>query len=194
MIMKTSIAIVMLGLFTLQLSAQNITNKEWAELSEMYDNEEWEKTGGLALTLLNKTEDKESDQYAKILYMYIFSVAGQVIDEKMSIDEAEQTLNQYIGQNIITPPRPVTDQSMGANTLILNKEFPIAGFSVTQGSNPAYIHSYEQFTFSYPVKYSEYKDMSVACGGKLSSVKVNRKENERWVFDLQFNECFVIRQ
>ena len=189
--MKKTIFLIISLIVVLGAKSQILTDQNWQDITVAYSEDDWKTTEKLALEYIEKIGKTECDDRARVLYFHLFAVTGQVIADERTYDDLEEIANNLIGETFITPLREVTSQEQAANKLYLHDRMPMRGISVTTGAYNEFIHSFENFLFTYNITLKQYEGKLVACGGKLTKVKVNRDRSLTYILKLEFEQAFV---
>jgi hypothetical protein len=110
--MKPIILSILTLLFFTVVKAQSSSitgSKDFKDLITSLQNEDWQNANNLSLACLKKIpeNDKDNVDAALLRYMFIYSEAGLLNDQKVSKTQALKNIISFKGQLIILPGHPV---------------------------------------------------------------------------------------
>jgi hypothetical protein len=143
--------------------------------------------------LLNSTINDSSDLRGIITYMNIFSAAGMVTLNQMTMNDFSTNVTKYIGQRIVMSGHPCVDSTKrGFNSLtFLREEGQLQGFTMAANKAATSILCFEYFKYEIPINPSDFIGKDVRCGGTLESFEVGTGPLKTWISRLHISKAFI---
>jgi len=145
MVKPVILSLFALLFFTVVKAQSPITeSKEFNDLITSLQNEDWQNANKLSLTCLKKVpeNDKDNADAALLRYMFIYSEAGLMNDQKVSKSQALKNIINFKGQLIILPGHPVA-LKYALNTIQLVNNKTDSLFITATNRNGTDIFSFE---------------------------------------------------
>jgi len=183
-------------------SVEEISNEEWTTLAAALEKEDWKQSAALAAQHLQtlRTEN-EKKQLARLRYIYIFSLAGQILkfNQTGSAVEAEKTwteldkaMETFIGKEFVMPPRPFTTNCQKKlNVVCQVKDTPNALRTTATNREGNAIHSFDYVQFDEPINLKEFDQKNAFVGGILRRAEYNEDPSKPWALRLFFNKGII---
>lgn len=183
-------------------SITEIPEADWSILSEALTNENWNESADLAWQYLQKLKtDNAKKQVAQLRYIYLFSLAGKILNfnRQGNVAESEKTwteldrvMETFIGKEFVLTARPFSsDCEKKLNYICQVKETPKA-FRVTATNQEGNaIHSFDYVVFDQAVNIKEFAEKATFLGGILQKAEYNEDRSKPWVIRLFFNKGFI---
>ena len=180
-----------------------ISEDKWSFLVAAIRREDWTEASFTAedylKTLKAETKDK---QIARLRYIYLYSLAGQIIDfslagktvgEENARKEIERAAYQFVGEEFILPAMKIrgdcTDQ---LNFVCASKENP--GVLRIAATNPTgtSIHLFDYIKMpGVKLDVIRHDNKDVILGGTLEKVEFNPNRTTVWIMRLIFKNGYV---
>lgn len=179
-----------------------ISAADWQALAALLDKEDWKQAAALAAQHIQTLKtDNEKRQLAQLRYIYLFSLAGQILkfNSLGSATEAEKVWTEvdlamatFIGKEFVMPPRPVTtDCGKKLNVICQVKDTPTAFRTTATNREGDAIHSFDYVQFDGPLDLREFDGKEAFIGGILRKAEYNEDRSKPWVLRLIFNKGFL---
>ncbi|HVE56179.1 MAG TPA: hypothetical protein VNB22_05070 [Pyrinomonadaceae bacterium] len=179
-----------------------ISDADWLTLATALEKEDWKQAATLAsghLQTLKTENDKK--QIAQLRYIYLFSLAGQIIvyntqgnttEGEKAWAEIDRVMETFIGKEFIMPPRPfTTDCEKKLNVICQVKDTPNAFRTTATNQEGNAIHSFDYVMLDQPVDIKEFNGKVTFLGGVLRRAEYNEDKTKPWVLRLFFNKGFL---
>lgn len=179
-----------------------ISDADWLILSTALEKEDWKQSATLAgghLQILKTENDKK--QIAQLRYIYLFSLAGQILADNAQGNSAEsekvwseidRVMETFIGKEFIMPPRPfATDCEKKLNVICEVKDTPNAFRTTATNQEGNAIHSFDYVMLDQPADLKEFNGKVAFLGGVLRRAEYNEDKSKPWVLRLFFNKGFL---
>jgi|SRR5215204_3742681 len=179
-----------------------ISDAEWSVLTAALKEEDWKQSAALAAGHLQSlTADNDKKQLAQLRYIYLFSLAGQVLaynaqgnaveSEKVWM-EVDKAMEKFINKEIVLPPRLfTTDCDKKLNVVCQVKDTPNAFRTTATNKEGSGIHSFDYVQLDQPADIKEFNGKAVFIGGILHRAEYNEDKSKPWVMRLFFNKGFL---
>jgi hypothetical protein len=192
--MKFRLALFITLIWTTVINGQVVTYEDFKSVIPLVQKEDFKKAFKKTSELLNSTKNDSSDLRGIVTYMNIFSAAGMVVLNQMTIADFTNNSNKYLGQRIVMSGHPCVDSTKNAfNSLtFLKKEGQLQGFTMAANSKKINILCFEYFKFTLPVDPSTYIGKNVRCKGILNSFEVNPSPLKTWITRLHITNADII--
>lgn len=176
--MKPIILSILALLFFTVVKAQSPTreSKDFSDLITSLQNEDWQNANKLSLACLKEVpeNDKDNVDAALLRYMFIYSEAGLMNDQKVSKSQALKNIINFKGQLIILPGHPVA-LKYALNTIQLVNNKTDSLFITATNRNGTDIFSFEYVVLKdkWPIDDFKNQDGKVyRLGGIIKSLTV----------------------
>ncbi|HEY8561246.1 MAG TPA: hypothetical protein VIL74_12795 [Pyrinomonadaceae bacterium] len=183
-------------------SVTEISDADWQALAAALEKEDWKQSATLAAGhLLALKTDNDKKQLAQLRYIYLYSLAGQILDfnargnavgsEKtwMEVDKAMET---FINREVIMPPRLfTTDCEKRLNVICQVKAAPEAFRTTATNKEGNGIHSFDYVQLEQTVDLKEFNGKEAFLGGILRRAEYNEDKSKPWVMRLFLNKGFL---
>lgn len=179
-----------------------ISADEWLTLATALEKEDWKQAATLAERYLQtlKTEN-DKKQIAQLRYIYLFSLAGQILaynaqgnlaEGEKAWSELDRVMETFIGKDFIMPPRPfTTDCEKKLNVICQVKDTPNAFRTTATNQEGNAIHSFDYVMLDQPADIKEFNGKVTFLGGVLRRAEYNEDKTKPWVLRLFFNKGFL---
>lgn len=179
-----------------------ISEADWLALAAALEKEDWKQSAALAAGHLQTLKsENEKKQVAQLRYIYLFALAGQILDfnARGSATEAEKAwteldraLETFIGKELVMPPRPLTtDCEKKLNVICQVKDTPNAFRTTATNQEGNAIHSFDYVQFDQTVDLKEFNGKETFLGGILRKAEYNEDKSKPWVLRLFLNKGFL---
>ncbi len=191
--MRLLFALLSTFILTTFISAQVVTYEDFKSVIPFIQKEDFKDAYKMTTEILNSTKNDSSDLRGVVTYMNIFSSAGMVTLDQMTITEFTDNTNKYIGQKIVMSGHPCVDSTKNSfNSLtFLNKGDQLQGFTMAANSKKTNILCFEYFKFKLPVDPSAFIGKNVRCKGFLDSFEVNPSPLKTWITRLHVSNSEI---
>lgn len=176
--MKPITLLLLALLFCGNLKAQSkvTESKDFNDLITSLQNEDWQNANKLFLACLKEVpeNDKDNVDAALLRYMFIYSEAGLMNDQKVSKSQALKNIINFKGQLIILPGHPVA-LKYALNTIQLVNNKTDSLFITATNRNGTDIFSFEYVVLKdkWPIDDFKNQDGKVyRLGGIIKSLTV----------------------
>ncbi len=179
-----------------------ISDADWLALAAVIEKEDWKQAAALAAEHLQvlKTEN-EKKQVAQLRYIYLFSLAGQILaantqgsalEGEKAWTELDRVMETLINKEFVLPPRPfTTDCEKKLNVICQVKDSPNAFRTTATNKEGSGIHSFDYVQFDELVSIKEFDGKETFIGGVLQRAEYNEDKTKPWVLRLFFKKGFV---
>lgn len=179
-----------------------ISDAEWLALATALEKEDWKQSATLANQYLQtlKTEN-DKKQIAQLRYIYLFSLAGQILAYNAQNNAAEgekawveidRVMETFIGKEFIMPPRPfASDCEKKLNVICQVKDTPNAFRTTATNQEGNAIHSFDYVMLDQQTDLKEFNGKVTFLGGVLRRAEYNEDKSKPWVLRLFFNKGFL---
>jgi hypothetical protein len=179
-----------------------ISDADWTTLAAALEKEDWKQSATLAAQHLQilKT-DNEKKQLAQLRYIYLFSLAGQILvanaqgnatEGEKAWTELDRVMETFINQEFVMPPRQfTTDCEKKLNVVCQVKDTPNALRTTATNKEGSGIHSFDYVQFDEAVNIKEFDSKETFLGGILRRAEYNEDKSKPWVLRLFFNKGFL---
>lgn len=179
-----------------------ISVEDWAALANALDKEDWKQSAALAAQhLLMLKNDNDKKQLAQLRYIYLYSLAGQILVANARGDaleservwtELDKVMTTFINKEFVMPPRPfTTDCEKKINVVCQVKDTPNALRTTATNREGSAIHSFDYVQFDTPVSLKEFDGKDTFLGGILRRAEYNEDKSKPWILRLFFNNGFM---
>lgn len=180
-----------------------ISEEKWDALAAAIKREDWAEASLTAEDYLKKTGAETKDkQIARLRYIYLYSLAGQIIDfsvagkevgEENARRELERAANQFIGEEFILPSRKIrADCTDLLNYVCASKDNPGIMRITATNSTGTSIHSFDYVKMSgVKLDVVRHSNKDVVLGGILEKVEFNPNKSNIWIMRLIFKDGYV---
>ncbi len=175
-----------------------ISNEDWLALAAALEKEDWKQSATLAAGhLLSLKTDNDKKQLAQLRYIYLFSLAGQILSfnaqgnaveaEKVWL-EVDRAMATFINKEVMMPPRSfTTDCAKKLNVICKVKDTPNAYRTTATNKEGNGIHSFDYVQFDQPVDIKEFNGKETFMGGILRRAEYNEDKSKPWALRLFFS-------
>jgi hypothetical protein len=151
-------------------------SKDFSDLITSLQNEDWQNANRLSLSCLKKApeNDKDNVDAALLRYMFIYSEAGLMNDQKVSKSQALKNIINFKGQLIILPGHPVA-LKYALNTIQLVNNKTDSLFITATNRNGTDIFSFEYVILKDKWPIDDFKNQdgkAFRLGGIIKSLTV----------------------
>ena len=179
-----------------------ISDTDWLTLAATLEKEDWKQSAALAAGHLQtlKTEN-DKKQVAQLRYIYLFSLAGQVlafnaqgnaVESQKVWTEIDKSMEKFINKEVLMPARPfTTDCAKKLNVICQVKDTPKAFRTTATNKEGNAIHSFEYVELDQPVDLKEFNGKEAFIGGILHRAEYNEDKSKPWVLRLFFKQGFM---
>jgi hypothetical protein len=191
--MRLLFALLSTFILTTFLSGQVVTYEDFKSVIPLIQKENFKEAYKKTTELLNSTKNDSSDLRGIVTYMNIFSAAGMVAQDQMTISDFTNNANLYVGQRIVMSGHPCVDSTKNSfNSLtFLKKGGQLQGFTMAANSKKTNILSFEYFIFKLPVDPSVFIGKNVRCKGILANFEVNPSPLKTWITRLHISNADI---
>ena len=166
--------------------------EEWEKLLKALDAEDW-KTA--ALLSGQFVQQKNTDpQLARLRYMHIYAIAGQVGERQIERKDALKAVKVHEGKMIMTPRHPLKDCIF--NCIWKPKEVTGNDSLFTSASNKAgiFIHCFEFYKLLKGVNIENYQGKTGRFTGTLESIELQGVSLSAFKLTVKEAELEVIQE
>lgn len=195
---KSEVQTVKTKLQTPAKSAKNIafaeiSQTDWKKLSGEIYNENWENSSELSLRFLNKlTKENSKKQAAQLRYIYLYSLAGKVSEEKLTIEELEKAAQKFVGKEFLMVSRQILEDCETKVNFICRQKVGDKILRVTATNQSASaVHFFEYVKLKDSFNLSENKDKVAFLGGILNKIEVVSYKDSLKILRLIFSDGYV---
>ncbi|HEV7643290.1 MAG TPA: hypothetical protein VGO50_05040 [Pyrinomonadaceae bacterium] len=171
--------------------ADPITEKQWKELLVALTKENWDTGFDLSAKYLKLVkEEDDAQRVARLRYMYLYSAAGKVYEDKMDYDKLERLVKDLVGKEIAFPYRAIK--------LDCNGEFNFICWSADEAKNKTMVSaSNKKGTSIFAFEYVELKDKfdfaknagrKAELGGKIKAIEPNPNRSKIVILRIYVSE------
>lgn len=179
-----------------------ISETDWQTLAAALEKEDWKQSAALAAQHLQTLKtDNEKKQLAQLRYIYLFALAGQILnyhtvgnaaDAEKAWAELDRVLATFINKEFVLPPRPFsTDCEKKLNVICQVKDTPNTLRTTATNREGSGIHSFDYVQFDAPVEIKEFDGKETFLGGILRKVEYNEDKSKPWILRLIFSNGFL---
>jgi hypothetical protein len=179
-----------------------VSDTDWLTLAATLEKEDWKQSATLAAGHLQSFKiDNEKKQLAQLRYIYLFSLAGQILaynaqgnalEREKAWTELDKAMETLINQEFIMPPRPLmTDCEKKLNVICQVKGTPNAFRTTATNKEGNGIHSFDYVQLDQPVDLKEFNGKETFMGGILHRAEYNEDKSKPWVLRLFFKKGFL---
>ena len=179
-----------------------ISEADWQALAAALAREDWKQSAKLAAGHLQTLKtDNDKKQLAQLRYIYLFALAGQILnyntvgnaaEAEKAWTELDRVLAAFINKEFLLPPRPFTTEcAKKLNVICQVKDMPNALRTTATNQEGSGIHSFDYVQFDAPVNIKEFDGKETFLGGILRKVEYNEDKSKPWVLRLTFNNGFL---
>jgi len=179
-----------------------ISDADWTSLAAALEREDWKQSAAFAATHLQtlKTEN-DKKQIARLRYIYLFSLAGQIlfanaqgnaVEGEKAWAELDKVMETFINKEFVMPARPfATDCEKKLNVICEVKETPNTFRTTATNKEGSGIHSFDYVQFDQAVSLKEFDGKETFIGGTLRRAEYNEDKSKPWVLRLFFHKGFM---
>jgi hypothetical protein len=179
-----------------------ISDAEWATLANALEKEDWKQSAALAAQHLQtlKTEN-DKKQIARLRYIYLFSLAGEILffnaqgnalESEKAWTELDRIMETFIGKEFVMPPRPfTTDCEKKLNVICQVKDASDTFRTTATNQEGNAIHSFDYVVLGAPADLREFDGKEAFLGGILRKAEYNEDKSKPWLLRLFFNNGFI---
>ena len=179
-----------------------IAEADWTTLASALEREDWKQSALLASAHLQtlKTEN-EKKQIARLRYIYLFSLAGQILAANMTGNavegekawtELDKVMVTFINKEFVMPARPFsTDCEKKLNVICEVRDTPNTFRTTATNKEGSGIHSFDYVQFDQTISLKEFNGKDAFLGGTLRRAEYNEDKTKPWVLRLFFNNGFM---
>lgn len=179
-----------------------ISDADWATLTAALEKEDWKQSATLAAQdLQTLTAENDKKQLARLRYIYLFALAGQVLNYNAQGNRAEaektwteidRVMETFVGKEFLMPPRTfTTDCDKKLNVICQVKDTPNAFRTTVTNKEGNAIHSFDYVQLEQPADITEFNGKETFLGGILRRAEYNEDKSKPWVLRLFFNKGFL---
>jgi hypothetical protein len=179
-----------------------ISSDDWLVLAAALEKEDWKQSATLAAGhLLTLKAENDKKQLAQLRYIYLFSLAGQIlvynaqgnaVESEKTWLEVDRAMAMFINKEVMMPPRPfTTDCTRKLNVVCQVKETPNAYRTTATNKEGNGIHSFDYVQLDQPLDLKEFNNKEVFMGGILRRAEYNEDKSKPWVLRLFFSNGFL---
>jgi hypothetical protein len=179
-----------------------ISDADWTTLADMLEKEDWKQSAALAAQYLQTIKtDNEKKQLAQLRYLYLFSLAGQIlvanaqgnaVESEKVWTEIDKVMETFINKEVVMPPRLfTTDCEKKLNVVCQVKDTPDALRTTATNKEGTGIHSFDYVQFDEAINIKEFNNKETFLGGILRKAEYNEDKSKPWVLRLFFNKGFL---
>jgi hypothetical protein len=176
--MTKNITFILLFLLTLtSVRAQSITNsKEWSDLINNLENENWQKSDSLSLICINKIPKSEMEgvEASLLRYMYIYSEAGLINARIITKSQALSHVKNLTGHSIILPAHPITlKEAFNSIEMVNDKTDSLAITATNIAATEIFCFEYVIMKDKWPIdNFKAEAGKNYRLGGLIKSINV----------------------
>src|ERR1041384_5549925 len=127
-----------------------ITEAQWKELLTALTQENWDTGFDLSAKYMQMVkEEDDAQRVARLRYMYLYSAAGKVYEDKMDYDKLEKLVKDLVGKEIAFPFRAIKLDCKG--------EFNFICWSAEEKNKTMVTASNKKGTSIFAFEYVEFK-------------------------------------
>ncbi len=179
-----------------------ISDTDWTALAAALEREDWKQSATLAATHLKilKTEN-DKKQIARLRYIYLFSLAGQIlvanaqgnaVEGEKAWTELDKVMETFINKEFVMPARPfTTDCDKKLNVICEVRETPNTYRTTATNKEGSGIHIFDYVQFAQAVNLREFDGKDTFLGGTLRRAEYNEDKTKPWVLRLFFYDGFI---
>lgn len=173
--------------------AGEIPEADWLRMADAMYRENWETASTLAAQNLQKLKiDNAKKQLAQLRYIYLYTLAGKVSQEKMSFAEFERIANTFVGQEFLLVSRQLlADCKTKVNYICAAKNNDrILRVTATNRTGTS-IHLFEYVVLSEKFDLRANSEKLAFLGGNLKKVESNLLKPDLKIARLIFDKGYV---
>lgn len=175
---------------------------DWQTLAATLEKEDWKQSAALSAQHLQtlKTEN-EKKQLAQLRYIYLFSLAGQILtynaqgnalEREKAWTQLDKVMETLVNKEFVMPARPfTTDCDKKLNVICQVKDTPNAFRTTATNKEGSGIHSFDYVQFDTAFNIKEFDGKETFIGGILQRAEYNEDKSKPWVLRLFFKNGFV---
>jgi hypothetical protein len=179
-----------------------ISEADWLALAAALEKEDWKQSATLAAGHLQTLKiENEKKQVAQLRYIYLFSLAGQILaytaqgsatEREKAWTELDRVMETFINKEFVMPPRPfTTDCAKKLNVICQVKDTPNAFRTTATNKEGNGIHSFDYVQLDQRVDLKEFNGKETFLGGTLRRAEYNEDKSKPWVLRLFFTNGFL---
>jgi len=179
-----------------------ISDADWQALAAVLEKEDWKQSATLAAGHLQTLKsENEKKQVAQLRYIYLFSLAGQILtfnmqgnatEREKSWTELDKAMETLVNKEFVMPPRPfTTDCEKKLNVICQVKDTPNAFRTTATNKEGNGIHSFDYVQLDQTIDLKEFNGKEAFVGGILQRAEYNEDKSKPWVLRLFFKKGFL---
>jgi hypothetical protein len=175
------------------LYGQKIKTEDLKKIMPYLKAENYKYVYDRTLEMLKASPEDSSDLRAMVKYYTIYSAAGLVSNQEMSIQDFSRQANEFIGQKLMMPKHTCLDSVTKVYNAVqfFNQNQKIKAFTLSPNAQKLKILSFEYFDFRNKIKPSDYYGKAVRCVGILKGVETNITPTQLWISRLYIGDALI---
>jgi hypothetical protein len=170
-----------------------ITDTQWKELITALKSENWESAFALSSDYMKlMKEDDEMKTLARLRYMYLYSAAGKVSEDKMSFETLEKTVKDFVGKEILAPYRKIKLDCRGEFNFICPSEENKKRTMTTAANKPGTsIFAFEYADLKETVDFARNSGKQAAVGGIVKDIVPNPNKTTIVIMRIYISDGYI---
>ncbi len=162
-------------------SAPALSTKQWEPLLQALADENWVKAADSAGKYLKEVrQDDNEHSLAKLRYMFMFASAAKVAEGKMTYEELQSALNDFVGKEVMTPHTSLVSTCRSFNSICVKAEGNELSL-VSSNAAGTYIYMFQYATLETKTDYSNLDQKSGAMRGTIAGIQFNPNKSTIWI-------------
>lgn len=170
--------------------SKELTTQDWDRLISALVNNDWQTSGRLSeqyLKLYNKKDP--GGEAARLRYMYIYSIAGQMGERTIDRKEGLKKVRKFIGLRVEMPSHPIQP----SKDCIFNCFWPLDDdktkiFTSAANKEGTFIHAFETFERPKGLDVENNRGKTLRLGGTLANIELRGQFLA--AFGIEVKDCY----
>jgi hypothetical protein len=193
------IVIALVSIFAAAQAAKSdaIDDQQWNELVTALEGENWDTAAKLSSEYLKTVKSDDGPRgLERLRFMYLYSAAGRVSSGKMSFEDLEKQLKDFVGKQVMLPALSISGSCTKARPPLFNTicggDDPTRVMITSTNKTATTIHAfvYIQLNEKFDPAKNENKLGSVI--GKIDSIAPNPNKSRFLVMRIYISDAIVL--
>jgi hypothetical protein len=190
---------LILCLTVISVSAQTktaaaLSEKQWQDLFTALNNEDWDTAFALSDKYLKLLKDNdEAESIAHLRYTYLYSAAGKVSAGRMSYEELEKSVKNFVGKKLMFPFRQIAVKCRGEfNYICASDDAKNKAVTAATNRGGTSIFAFEYVQLKEDFDFEKHKGEAAAIGGVVKSIVPNPNKSTIVILRIYISDGYLM--
>src|ERR1043165_1213790 len=175
-------------------TAAALSDKQWQDLFTALDKEDWDTAFDLSDKYLRLLKDNdEAKSIANLRYIYLYSAAGKVSVGRMSYEELEKSVKNFVGKKIVSPLRQIAVKCRGEfNYICASDDAKNKAVTAATNRGGTSIFAFEYVQLKEDFDFDKHRGEPAAIGGVVKSIVPNPNKSTLVILRIYISDGYIM--